>query len=471
VTDPDPLDLAHEHARSFLADVDRRPVAAPVDAQALYDALSRPLADEGLAPAAVIDELVRDADAGLTATVGPRYFGFVVGGTLPAALAADWLVSAWDQNAAFHVLSPAAAAIEEVTARWLLELLDLPADASVGFTPGAQGAITTALAAARQHVLAEAGWDVERDGLIGAPRVSIFAGADAHVTVFRALRLLGLGSESAVRIEADGEGRMRPDALREALTSAAGPAIVCAQAGNVNSGAIDPLAEIADVCDGRAWLHVDGAFGLWAAAAPSTRPLLAGAERADSWALDAHKWLNAPYDGAVAIVAHPEAHARAMSLAASYLATDGTQRDGSSFVPESSRRARAIPIYAALRSLGRRGVADLVERTCAHARRFGECLGADSAIEVLNDVVLNQVLIRVADDDEATRATIAEVQRDGTCWIGGTVWHGRAAIRISVSNWATSVDDVERSAAAILAAARNAQASAASIDHNSTSAP
>jgi glutamate/tyrosine decarboxylase-like PLP-dependent enzyme len=456
--DPDPLDLARAHARAFLADVDRRPVAPPVDAQALYDALSHPLADEGLAPATVIDELVRAADPGLTATVGPRYFGFVVGGSLPAARAADWLVSAWDQNAAFYVLSPAAAVIEEVTARWLLELLRLPADASVGFTPGAQGAITTALAAARHHVLAKAGWDVERDGLIGAPPVSIFAGADAHATVFRALRLLGLGSDSAVRIEADGEGRMRPDALREAMTSVVGPTIVCAQAGNVNTGAIDPLAEIADVCDGRAWLHVDGAFGLWAATAPSTRPLLAGAERADSWALDAHKWLNTPYDGAIAIVAHPESHVRAMSLAASYLATDGTQRDASNFVAESSRRARAIPIYAALRSLGRRGVADLVERTCAHARRFAELLRADPAIEVLNDVVLNQVLVRVADDDEATRATIAEVQRDGTCWIGGTVWQGRAAIRISVSNWATRPSDVERSAAAILAAARKTMA-------------
>ena len=455
MTDPDPLDLAREHARSFLAGVDRRPVATPVDAQALYDALNHPLADEGLAPAAVIDELVEAADPGLTATVGPRYFGFVVGGSLPVALAADWLVSAWDQNAAFYVLSPAAAVIEEVTARWLLELFDLPADASVGFTTGAQGAITTGLAAARQQVLAKAGWDVERDGLIGAPPVSIFVGADAHATVFRALRLLGLGSDSAIRIAADGEGRMRPDALREALASAAGPAIVCAQAGNVNSGAVDPLADIADVCDGRAWLHVDGAFGLWAAAAPSTRRLLAGAERADSWALDAHKWLNTPYDAAVAIVAHPEAHTGAMSLAASYLATDGMQRDASNFVPESSRRARAIPIYAALRSLGRRGVADLVERTCAHARRFAELLGADPAIEVLNEVALNQVLVRVADDDEATRATIAEVQRDGTCWIGGTVWQGRAAIRISVSNWATSTSDVERSAAAILAAAHS----------------
>ena len=459
MTDPDPLDLAREHARSFLAGVDRRPVAAPVNARALYDALSHPLADEGLEPAVVIDQLARDADPGLTATVGPRYFGFVIGGSLPAALAADWLVSAWDQNAAFYALSPAAAVIEEVTAGWVLELLGLPADASVGFTTGAQGAITTALAAARNHVLATAGWDVERDGLIGAPPVSIFVGADAHVTVSRALRLLGLGSDSAVAIEADGQGRMRPDALREALTSVTGPAIVCAQAGNVNSGAVDPMDQIADVCDGRAWLHVDGAFGLWAGAAPSTRSLLAGVERADSWALDAHKWLNTPYDGAIAVVAHPEAHVRAMSLAAAYLATDGAQRDGSNFVPESSRRARAIPIYAALRSLGRRGVADLVERTCAHARRFAERLGADPAIDVLNDVVLNQVLIRIADDDEATRAAIAAVQADGTCWIGGTVWQGRAAMRISVSNWSTTVDDVERSAAAILAAARTATSS------------
>ena len=456
--DRDPLDVAGEHARAFLTDLDRRPVAVPVDARPLHAALDHPLADEGIDAATVIDELARDAEPGLTATAGPRYFGFVVGGSHPAALAADWLVSAWDQNAAFYALSPAAAVIEQVTARWLLELLGLPANATVGFTPGAQGANTTALAAARHSVLAEVGWDVERAGLIGAPPLSIFAGADAHATVFRALRQLGLGSDSAVRIEADQEGRMRPDALADALGSADGPAIVCAQAGNVNSGAIDPLGELAGVCEGRAWLHVDGAFGLWAAAAPSTRSLLAGAERADSWALDAHKWLNVPYDGAAAIVAHPEPHTGAMSLAASYLATDGIQRDGSNFVPESSRRARAIPIYAALRSLGRRGIAELIERTCAHARRFAERLGADPAVEVLNDVVLNQVLIRVADDDDATRAVIAQVQEDGTCWIGGTSWHDRAAIRISVCNWATSDDDVERSAAAMLAAVRSATA-------------
>jgi len=452
--DRDPLDVAREHARAFLTDVDRRPVATPVDGPSLRDALDHPLADEGLDPAAVIDELVRDADPGLTATAGPRYFGFVIGGSLPAALAADWLVSTWDQCAGFYVLSPAAAVIEEITARWLLELLDLPAGASVGFTTGAQGANTTGLAAARHHVLAEVGWDVERNGLIGAPPLAILAGAEAHATVVRALRLLGLGADSVVRIEADGQGRMRPDALDRALAAAEGPAIVCAQAGNVNTGAFDPLAEIADVCDGRAWLHVDGAFGLWAAAAPSKRSLLAGADRADSWALDAHKWLNVPYDAAAAIVAHPEAHTGAMSLAAAYLAADDVQRDATNFVPESSRRARAIPIYAALRSLGRRGVAELVERTCAHARRFAERLGAEPTIEVLNDVVLNQVLIRVADDDEATRAVIADVQRDGTCWIGGTVWNDRAAIRISVSSWATSADDVDRSAAAIAAAVK-----------------
>jgi glutamate/tyrosine decarboxylase-like PLP-dependent enzyme len=456
--DDDALHVARAHARSFLSALGQRPVAPPVDARSLYDALDHPLPGEGLDAALVIEELARGADLGLTATAGPRYFGFVVGGSLPAALAADWLASVWDQNASFYALSPAAAVIEEITARWILELLDLPAGASVGFTPGAQGATTTALAAARHRALAEIGWDVERDGLIGAPPLSIFAGADAHVTIFRALRHLGLGSDSAVGVESDVEGRMRPDALRAALASTRGPAIVCAQAGHVNTGAIDPLDEIADACEGRAWLHVDGAFGLWAAAAPSKRHLLSGANRADSWALDAHKWLNVPYDSAVAIVAHPEAHTGSMSLDASYLTTDGVQRDAANFVPESSRRARAIPIYAALRSLGRRGVAELVERTCAHARRFAARLGADPGVEVLNEVVLNQVLIRVADDDEATQAVIREVQRDGTCWVGGTVWRDRAAIRISVCNWRTTDDDVERSVAAIIAAARNTAA-------------
>jgi glutamate/tyrosine decarboxylase-like PLP-dependent enzyme len=376
----------------------------------------------------------------------------VIGGSLPAALAADWLVSAWDQCAGFYVLSPAAAVIEEITARWLLDLLGLPATASVGFVTAAQAANTTALAAARHHVLAAAGWNVEQRGLFGAPTLTVLVGAEAHTTIFRALRLLGLGSEPAVRVDADDQGRMKPEALREALAEVSGPAIVCAQAGNVNTGSIDPLGDIADICTGRAWLHVDGAFGLWASAAPSTCPLMTGVDRADSWALDAHKWLNVPYDRAAAILAHPEAHASAMSLAASYLATDGIQRDPSNFVPESSRRARAIPMYAALRSLGRRGVAELVERNCEHAQRFAERLGAQPEIEVLNHVVLNQVLVRVADDDDATRGVIARVQHSGTCWIGGTIWNGRAAIRISVSNWSTSEDDVERSAAAIIAA-------------------
>jgi glutamate/tyrosine decarboxylase-like PLP-dependent enzyme len=450
----DPLLAAAGHARKFLDGVAERPVAVPVDAATLRAALDHPLGDRGLDPTAVIDALVRDADAGVTATAGPRYFGFVIGGSLPAALAADWLVSAWDQCAGFYVLSPAAAVIEEITARWLLELLGLPATASVGFVTGAQSANTTALAAARHHVLAAAGWDVEQRGLFGAPTLTVLVGADAHTTIFRALRLLGLGSEPAVVVAADEQGRMKPEALREALSDVDGPAIVCAQAGDVNSGAVDPLGDIADVCEGRAWLHVDGAFGLWASAAPSTRPLMTGVARADSWAVDAHKWLNVPYDSAAVIVAHPKAHVGAMSLTASYLATDGIERDASNFVPESSRRARALPIYAALRSLGRRGVAELVERNCGHARHFAERLRAEPEIEVLNDVVLNQVLVRVADDDDATRRVIGRVQQVGTCWIGGTVWKERAAIRISVSNWSTSEDDVEQSAEAIIAATR-----------------
>jgi glutamate/tyrosine decarboxylase-like PLP-dependent enzyme len=433
-----------------------RPVAVPIDAAMLRAALDHPLAEDGLDPVAVIDALAEDADIGVTATAGPRYYGFVIGGTLPAALAADWLVSAWDQCAGFYVLSPAASVIEDITARWLLDLLGLPATASVGFVTGAQAANTTALAAARHHALETAGWNVEQRGLSGAPALTVLAGAEAHTTIFRALRLLGLGSESVLCVEADGQGRMKPEALREALATAHGPAIVCAQAGNVNSGAVDPLDDIADICEGRAWLHVDGAFGLWAAAAPSTRALTTGVGRADSWAVDAHKWLNVPYDSAVAIVAHPDAHARAMSLEASYLTTDSVQRDPSNLVPESSRRARAIPVYAALRSLGRRGVRDLIERNCAHARQFAERLGAQPGIEVLNDVVLNQVLVRIADDDDATRRAIARVQQDGTCWIGGTVWKGRAAVRISVSNWSTSKEDVERSAVAIITAARQA---------------
>jgi glutamate/tyrosine decarboxylase-like PLP-dependent enzyme len=448
------LSAAAAHAERFLTTLDERPVAARVDGAAIRDVLGGPLPEQGQDAEAVIDALVTGADPGIVASAGPRHFGFVIGGTLPAALAADWLVSAWDQCAAFHVLSPAAAAIEEITAQWTLDLLGLPASASVGFVTGGQGANTTCLAAARHAVLARAGWDVERDGLIGAPRVNIVCGQQAHATIHTALRLLGLGADTAIRVPVDEQGRMSPAALAETLRALDGPTIVCAQAGNVATGAFDALEPIADACDAHgAWLHVDGAFGLWAAAAPSMRALVRGVERADSWGVDAHKWLNVPYDSAMAIVADPNAHRAAMGLAAAYLVADAEQRDSTNYVPESSRRARAVPIYAALRSLGRGGVAALVERPCGHARRMAAHLAEIPGATILNDVVLNQVLVRLPGGDDANHAAVAAVQRDGTCWLGGTQWGGQAVMRISFSNWATTDEDVDRSAAAIVAAA------------------
>jgi glutamate/tyrosine decarboxylase-like PLP-dependent enzyme len=453
------LAAAARHARDFLDGLDGRLVAARADAAGVRAMLGGQLPEHGEDPETVIDALATGAAPGLVATAGPRHFGFVIGGVLPAALAADWLVAAWDQNSAFHALSPAAAAIEEITAAWLLDVLGLPAAASVGFVTGGQSANTTCLAAARHAVLGSAGWNVEDDGLIGAPKVHLFCGEQAHATIDTALRQLGLGGKTAVRVAADDQGRMRPDALRAALADTSGPAIVCAQAGNVATGAFDAFEPIADACAARgAWLHVDGAFGLWAAAAPALRHLTAGVDRADSWAVDAHKWLNVPYDSAAAIVAHPEAHVGAMSLAGPYLVADAGQRDGTNYVPESSRRARAVPIYAALRSLGRAGVAEMVERNCAQARRMAERLAAIPGARILNDVVLNQVLLALPGGDDATRATVAAVQRDGTCWLGGTTWHGRHVVRVSISNWATTDEDIDRSADAIAHAAHSAAA-------------
>jgi glutamate/tyrosine decarboxylase-like PLP-dependent enzyme len=454
------LSAAVRHAHEFLAGLDERPVAARVDAAVVRSALGGVLPEHGDAPDVVVDALVAGAEPGLVATAGPRHFGFVIGGALPAALAADWLVSAWDQNAAFHSLSPAAAAIEEITASWTLDLFGLPETASVGFVTGGQGANTTCLAAARHAVFAKAGWNVEDDGLIGAPPVRILCGEQAHATIDTALRQLGLGAKTPIRIESDDQGRMRPDALRDTLADAAGPTIVCAQAGNVATGAFDAFEPIADACSGHeAWLHVDGAFGLWAAAAPALRHLTKGVERADSWAVDAHKWLNVPYDGAMAIVSDSEAHVGAMGLAGPYLVADPGQRDGTNYVPESSRRARAIPIYAALRSLGRTGVAELVERNCAAARRIAGRLAAIPGARIVNDVVLNQVLLRLPGGDDANRAAVAAVQRDGTCWLGGTTWNGEYLLRVSVSNWATTDDDVDRSADAIARAAQSISSS------------
>ena len=446
------LSVAAAHAERFLEALDERPVAAPADATAIREVLGVPLPDEGEDPEAVIEALASGADPGIVASAGPRHFGFVIGGALPVALAADWLVSAWDQCAAFHSLYPAAAAIEEIAAAWCLDVLGLPASASVGFVTGGQGANTTCLAAARHAVLARAAWDVERDGLVGAPPVNLVCGDQAHATVYTALRLLGLGAQTATRVPVDDQGRMVPAELERTLAGLRGPTIVCTQAGNVATGSFDPFEPIADACGAQgAWLHVDGAFGLWAAAAPSTRTLVRGVERADSWAVDCHKWLNVPYDSAMAIVGDPDAHRGAMSLAASYLVADSSQRDSTNFVPESSRRARAVPAYAALRSLGRSGVAALVERNCANARRMASRLGEIPGAQILNEVVLNQVLVRFPGGDDANRAAVAAIQRDGTCWLGGTEWQGRAALRLSFSNWATSDADVDRSAAAIAA--------------------
>ncbi len=392
----------------------------------------------------------------MVATGSGRYFGFVIGGALPAALAADWLTSTWDQNAGLVVGGPSAAVVEEVCLAWLRELLRLPTGVSAGFVTGCQMAHVTALAAARHHQLERAGWELARGGLQGAPRMRVLVGAERHVTVDRAFRFLGLGSDQVEVVAADEQGRMRPDELRDALAGATGPIIVCAQAGNVNTGSFDPLDEIADVVEATgAWLHVDGAFGLWAAASPSLRHLVSGSKRADSWATDAHKWLNVPYDSGIAFCAHPDAHRAAMSVRAAYLeqADPDAARDQLDWNPEFSRRARGFPIYAAIRSLGRSGIAAMVEGSCERAQQLAAILGAADGVEILNEVVLNQVLVRFGDDDEATRDAVRRVQEDGTCWLSGTTWQGRAAMRISVSNWQTSAEDVERSAAAILEAA------------------
>jgi len=354
------------------------------------------------------------------------------------------------------VMSPAISALETCTARWLLDVLDLPSESSVGFVTGANMANVTALAAARHHMLRRAGWDVEALGLQGAPKLTVIAGEEAHASIHGACRLIGLGSQTIVRVPADDQGRMRADALQRALQGASDPLIVCAQVGNVNTGACDPVARIADLARRRgAWLHVDGAFGLWAAASASRRSLVEGVAAADSWATDGHKWLNVPFDSGIVVVRHAAAHRAAMSQSAAYLTpAEGEQRDGADWVPEASRRARAVPIYVVLRMLGRAGVADLVDRLCDLASRMADRLRRTPGIHVLNDVVLNQVLVRFTSEagENITPAVIARIQQGGVCWCGGTMWAGEPAMRISVSNWQTSVEDIDRSAAAIVAA-------------------
>jgi len=442
-------------AEEYLATVGERRVGAPLGFEDVLARLDAPLPEDGEDAERVLDALAA-LEPGMTATAGPRYFGFVTGGALPVTVAADWLVSTWDGPHFGRVVSPAGAAVEDVTARWLLEALGLPSGARVGFVTGATMANLVGLAAARHRVLAQAGWDVEEHGLTGAPPVRILVGAEVHVALLKALRLLGFGSAGVERIPADANGAMEPGPLAATLRRSAGPAIVCAQAGNVNTGACDPLLPIvAAAGDAGAWVHVDGAFGLWAAASPRHAALVAGADGADSWALDAHKWLNVPYDCGVAIVADGEAHAAAMSATADYLlASDG----GLTRTPEMSRRGRQVPVYAALRHLGRRGLAELVERCCAHAARLAERMEAVEGAEVLNDVVLNQVLLRFDGDDACTARVIDELQRSGEAWLGGTVWRGVTAARVSFSNWSTADEDVDRLAVALEAALAAARA-------------
>jgi glutamate/tyrosine decarboxylase-like PLP-dependent enzyme len=457
-----------ELATAYLDGLDERRVGGPVDLAALRAAMGGPLPEVGEDPTAVVEALARDAEPGIVGTAGPRYFGFVIGGSQPAALAADWLTSTWDQNAGLYVISPAAAVAEEIAHGWLIDLLGLPAGTSVGFTTGATMANFTALAAARNAVLGALGWDVEERGLFEAPPINVVLGDEAHVTVAVSLQMLGLGRGRVHRVAADGQGRMRPDALRTTLAGLQGPTIVVAQAGNVNTGAFDPLPEIAPaVREHGGWLHVDGAFGLWAAAAPGLRDRIAGIELADSWTTDSHKWLNVPYDSGLVFVRDAAAHRTAMTLgAAYYIETEGAERDPYNWVAESSRRARGFTVYAALRAYGRSGLAALIEGCCAHARRFEDLLAGQPGVTILNDVVLNQVLVRFsppgevtadgAEIDAFTKDVVTRVQVDGTCWLGGTVWHGMSAMRISVSSWVTTEADVDLSAAAILRCAGEA---------------
>jgi glutamate/tyrosine decarboxylase-like PLP-dependent enzyme len=454
----DVLDDAARLARRYLEGLDDRPVGAQAGLEELRAVLVRPLPDEGEDPRGVVASLARDVNAGLVASAGPRYFGFVIGGSLPAAVAADWLVSAWDQNAGGFVVAPALSVVEEVAATWVRELLGVPPSSGVGFVTGCQMAHVTCLAAARHAVLRDAGWDVEAHGLHGAPRVQVLAGEYAHVTVRIACRLLGLGQDLVHVISADDQGRMRPDALRAALAANPNtPTIVCAQAGEIHTGAFDPFVDIARTCrEHRAWLHIDGAFGLWAAASPRRRRLLAGAEEADSWATDGHKWLNVPYDCGIAVVADPAAHRAAMTSTSAYVPAHADDVPwGYDWTPEFSRRARGVTVYAALRELGRHGLAEMVDRCCDHAQLIADRLAPEPGIEIVNDVVLNQVLVRFGDDDARTNAVIEQVQSDGTCWLSGSTFQGRAVMRISIVGWQTTTADAQRSAEAVIAAAHS----------------
>lgn len=452
---------AAQEAADFRAALSERPVQAPIDQAGMTERLGVPLPAAPREPGEVIDQLIGAVQPGLMSTPGPRYFGFVIGGALPAASAADMLAVGWDQCAFNGHLAPAAAAAEQVAGGWLKDLLGLPTSAGVGFVTGAQGANTVGLASARHHLLREAGWDVERSGLAGAPRLRVLAGAERHATIDRSLRLLGLGSDSLEEVAVDDQGAIDTDDLARVLADGGGaaqPTVICLQAGNVNTGAVDDLRAACQI--GReygAWVHVDGAFGLWAGASPMRRHLVDGVHLADSWGCDGHKWLNVPYDSGFAFCSRPDVQTAAMSYTASYLTGSGTVPGAADYTAESSRRARGFAVWAALQELGRAGIADLIDRCCEHARRFADAL-TEAGLEVVNDVVLNQVLVGFGGEgeqaDERTDAVIARIQQDGTAWMGGTTWRGRRLMRIAVSNHLTTTEDIDISIEAVLRAAR-----------------
>jgi glutamate/tyrosine decarboxylase-like PLP-dependent enzyme len=451
------LDRAVVHAKSWLDSIPNRAVGPRLSADEIAPSFAGPLPQGPTDPAEVVDLLAALAEPGLMAIPGGRFFGWVMGGTLPAALAADWLTSAWDQNTGMRYATPAAAAAEEAAGGWILELLGLPAGADLGFVTGATMANFCGLAAARQQVLAQAGWDVNTQGLNSGPAVRVLVGAERHDTVDLTLRYLGLGEP--ISVAADDQGRIRVDALAAALDAGTGPTIVCLQAGNVHSGAFDPIAEATALVHAhggpgqRPWVHVDGAFGLWAAATPTLRQLVPGLADADSWATDAHKTLNVPYDCGIVIVAQPAALRTALGVHTSYLVpASGGPADPYEKAPELSRRARGIPVWAALRSLGRDGVADLVDGLVRHARAIAAGIETIDGAQVLNDVVFTQVCVAF-EDDERTRAVTAQLLADGTAWMSGSRWHGRDVLRVSVSNWSTDADDVEASVDAVRSAA------------------
>ena len=442
------LENTAQRAISYLEGIEDRSVAPPTEAVRKLAILNQPLNDGPTPPEQVINRLDEVCSPATMAMAGPRFFGFVIGGALPVTLAANWLAGAWDQNSGLFTPTPATAQLEQVALNWLLDLFKFPPDCGGAFVTGATMANFSALAAARHALLKRAGWNVEADGLFGAPPITVVVGEEAHPTLFKSLGLLGLGRNRVVKVPVDSQGRMRADAI----PSLSGPTILCVQAGNVNTGACDPFPEICERAHAAgAWVHVDGAFGLWAPAAQSTASLAVGMADADSWATDFHKWLNVPYDSGIALVRDAEALRAAMAITADYLPTSEF-RNPSDFTPELSRRARGVEVWAALHSLGRQGIAELVERNCRQARRFAEGLQA-AGFKVLNDVVLNQVLVAFG-DAETTNRVVAEIQSDGTCWCGGTVWQGQTAMRISVSSWATTDADVERSLEVMVRIAR-----------------